>query len=110
MINELLEYKKESVDVNTKNKSGKTAAHMAVQAGRFEILKLLLQYPSFDPNVKDDTGKTILHLGLFFFSIVLLIFYVKLPLFTLIFVKLLPLIVKKNNYFQEKFHFKKKKR
>ena len=56
----LLEHK---VDVNLKNKKDETAAHLAVNADRFETLKLLLKHKNFNPNVQNSLKQTILHSG-----------------------------------------------
>ena len=56
----LLEY---NADVNLQNNKDETAAHLAIDAGRFETLKLLMKHKTFNPNVQNSLKQTILHSG-----------------------------------------------
>jgi ankyrin repeat protein len=49
------------IDINSRDKEGKTVLHHFVQKGDIESLKLLLDYKGIDLNAKDSTGKTPLH-------------------------------------------------
>lgn len=52
-----------SVDVNHKNREGKTPLHIAVRKGNQEIIAELLKIPNIDPNIRDNDGSSALHLA-----------------------------------------------
>ena len=50
------------VNIDMKDRNGKTAIHIAAQKGMEAALKALLQFnPSFDINLQDNDGRTALH-------------------------------------------------
>ena len=50
------------VNINMKDKNGKTAIHIAAQKGMDDALKALIQFnPTFDINLQDSDGRTALH-------------------------------------------------
>ena len=54
--------KRRSININAKDKDGKTAIHIAAQKGHDVILKTLYRYnPSFDINSRDNDMRTPLH-------------------------------------------------
>ena len=58
------ESKKESIDVNAKNKDGWTPLHLAATKGRIEIVEYLVEKGAEDVNAKNEYGQTPLHIAI----------------------------------------------
>jgi|GEM_PF-2931345 len=54
-----------NVDLNIKNKSGRTVLMLAVWDNKTEIVKQLLASEHCDPNIKDNTGRTALFYAIY---------------------------------------------
>merc|ERR1712112_218352 len=53
----------EGVDVNQKNEDGICPIHLAVEEGKDEVLRLLLNRIDLDPNSKDNDGHTAIQIA-----------------------------------------------
>ena len=63
LTKELLQNHSHLININSQNKNGQTALHIASQLGRSKIVKLLVESPNIDLNIIDKNERTALNVA-----------------------------------------------